>query len=139
MDYKTTINSIVAFLGTGVAYLLGGWDTPLGLLALLMVLDYVTGIMKGIKDKNLASDIGYNGLLKKAGIFIVVILAHQMDKLTGQAPVFRTAACIFYSSNEGLSITENIALLGVPLPPGLIETLKKLKNTDNNTDLEKGA
>ena len=133
MNYKTVWNSLVAFLGTWTTYLLGGWDSTLKILAILMAVDYITGLMKGFKNKNLASDIGFNGLMKKGAIFLVVILAHQIDMIVAvESPIFRTMAVLFYTANEGISVTENIALLGVPLPPGILDALKKLKdNTEN--------
>lgn len=136
MDYKTIINSIIATVGTTVTYLIGGWDSTLKILAILMVVDYTTGLMKGFKNKEIASDIGSHGLMKKAAIFLVVILAHQIDLIMSvENPIFRTMAVLFYTANEGISITENIALLGVPLPPGIVDALKKLKETD----FKKGA
>nr|WP_246579261.1 phage holin family protein [Alkaliphilus flagellatus] len=65
MNYKTVWNSLVAFFGTWTTYLLGGWDSILKILAILMAVDYITELMKGFKNKNLASDIGFNGLMKK--------------------------------------------------------------------------
>ncbi|MFT9496596.1 phage holin family protein [Anaerosolibacter sp.] len=127
-----TGNATIALLGTFTTSLIGGWDSVIKILAVLMCTDYVTGIMKGIKNKNLASEVGFNGLMKKAAILLVVILAHQLDLTIPQEnPIFRTMACYFYIANEGISITENIALLGVPLPGGIVNMLKKLK--DSNT------
>lgn len=132
MNYKNILNSTVALGGTTLTYLIGGWDGVLKILAVLIVIDYVTGIMKGFSNKELASDIGYNGLIRKAAIFLVVILANQLDLAVPQEnPVFRTMACYFYIANEGISITENIAMMGVPLPMGLVGALKKLKEENN--------
>ncbi len=135
MNYKNIINSIVAFCGTWITYLIGGWDSVLKILAVLIAIDYITGLMKAGLNKDLASEIGYKGLLKKAAIFIVVILAHQLDLIIPQSnPLFRTMVCYFYIANEGISITENIALLGVPLPGGLVEALRKLKNDNDKAE-----
>jgi len=135
MTYKTIANTGIAVVGTSITYLIGGWDSVLKILAVLIVVDYVTGLMKAALNKDLASDIGYKGLLKKAAIFIVVILAHQLDLTIPQEnPIFRTMVCYFYIANEGISITENIALLGVPLPGGLVEALKKLKKDNDTVD-----
>ncbi len=132
MNYKNILNSVIALGGTSLTYLIGGWDNVLKILAVLIVIDYVTGLMKAFMNKDLASDIGYRGLMKKAAIFIVVILAHQLDlTIPQQNPIFRTMACYFYIANEGISITENIALLGIPLPGGLINALKKLEDSNN--------
>lgn len=122
---------------TGVTLLIGGWDSVMKILAILIILDYVTGIMKSAKEKKLDSSVGFNGLLKKAAIFVVVILAHQLDlTIPQEVPVFRTMVGYFYIANEGISITENIAILGVPLPSGLVGALKKLKEENNNVNNE---
>lgn len=135
MNYKNILNSGIALCGTWVTYLIGGWDSVLKILAVLIVVDYISGLMKAALNKDLASDIGYKGLLKKAAIFIVVILAHQLDLTIPQEnPLFRTMVCYFYIANEGISITENIALLGVPLPGGLVDALKKLKSDNGSTE-----
>ncbi|MBB6218169.1 toxin secretion/phage lysis holin [Anaerosolibacter carboniphilus] len=132
MQYKHALNTGIAAIGTTLSYLIGGWDSVIKILAVLMVIDYVTGIMKAISNKDLASDVGFRGLMKKAAILFVVILAHQLDLTIPQEnPIFRTMACYFYIANEGISITENIALLGVPLPGGIVNMLKKMK--DSNT------
>ncbi|SDL21141.1 phage holin family protein [Natronincola ferrireducens] len=132
MNYKQIINTTIAALGTTLTYLIGGWDAILKILAVLMIIDYLTGLMKAYKNKNVASDIGFNGLLKKAAILLVIILAHQLDLvINGDTPIFRTIACYFYIANEGISVTENVALLGVPLPSGITEALNKLKESNN--------
>lgn len=132
MNFKQIINTTIAVIGTTLTYLIGGWDATLKILAVLITVDYITGLMKAYKDKNLASDVGFNGLIKKAAIFLVVILAHQLDlAIQGDSPVFRTMTCYFYMANEGISVTENIALLGVPLPGGITDALKKLKENNN--------
>ncbi len=137
MNYKHIINSSIAIGGTWLTYLIGGWDSVLKILAVLIIIDYITGIIKALINKELTSDIGWVGLMKKAAIFLVVILAHQLDLTIPQEnPIFRTMACYFYIANEGISITENIAVLGVPLPEWLVKTLKKLKDTNNTEQIE---
>ncbi|MFT9497035.1 phage holin family protein [Anaerosolibacter sp.] len=130
MNYKSAFNSFLAVSCTSITYYLGGWDSVMKILALFIVLDYVTGIMKGFWNKELASDVGFKGIMKKAAIFIVVIVANQLDLAIPQEnPVFRTLACYFYIANEGISILENIALMGVQLPAPIFDALKKLKES----------
>lgn len=129
---KDIVNTIIAGLGTVLTYLIGGWDSIIQILAILMVADYITGISKGYKNKELASSVGFKGLLKKSAIFIVIILAHQLDLVVNaDVPIFRTMCVYFYIANEGISITENLAVLGVPLPKFLTDVLNKIKSENN--------
>lgn len=132
METKGFFNSAVALLGPFISYLIGDWNMIIKILATLIAIDYVTGVMKGSKNKEIASDIGFNGILRKAAIFIVVILAHLMDVATNMAdPVFRTMVIYFYIGNEGISILENISYLGVDMPVFLIERFKKMKKEND--------
>ena len=99
-----------------VVGLLGGWDAGLNVLAVCMALDYVTGVLAAVKGKRLSSNVGFWGLLRKGVIFLVVMLAAQLDAAMGQEAVCRTAAILFYIANEAVSMTENAAELGVPVP-----------------------
>jgi len=135
MNIKDILNTISAVVGAGITYLFGGWDAVLRVLALFMTIDYITGIMKGINDNRLSSEIGSKGLVRKATIFIVIILAHQIDSIViNKPPLFKTMACYFYISNEGLSIIENLAVLQVPLPSFIINALKKIKEENDKRD-----
>lgn len=135
MNHKIALNSIIIFLGTWLIHLLGGWDVTLKILAMFIVIDYLTGLMKAYKDKELSSSVGFIGFLRKAAIFLVVIIATKLDVIIAlENPIFRTMTVLFYTANEGISITENIALLGVPLPQGIVDALKKLKD-DTEKDL----
>lgn len=132
MNLKITLNMILAGLGTVMSALIGEWNNIINILVILMITDYVTGLMKGLKNKEISSEIGHRGLLKKAAIFIVIVLAHQMDLATGgENPVFRGMTIYFYIANEGISIIENIGVLGVPLPSFIVRVLKKMKEEHN--------
>lgn len=131
--HKNIINAGIAGIGTVMSYLIGGWDSVLKILAVAIAIDYITGIMCATYNKNLSSEIGWKGLMKKAAIFLVVILAHQLDLVVAiENPVFRTMACYFYIGNEGISVTENLGLMGIQLPGGLENALKKLKDNNSN-------
>lgn len=133
MNIKDIFNGACSVIGTGITYLLGGWNAVLGILVLLIGIDYVTGFIKGISYKELSSEIGAKGLIKKAAIFIVIILAHQIDTVASSStPLFKTMTCYFYISNEGLSIIENLNALDVPLPSFITNVLKKIK-VENDT------
>lgn len=102
---------IVAFIGTAFTWLFGAWDTALIVLVSFMVLDYLTGVLRAVVNKEVSSDTGLKGIARKTVIFIVLIVAVLLDRLlnTG-AWVFRTVICYFYIANEGISLLENCAI-----------------------------
>lgn len=119
---------IVAFIGTGFTWLFGTWDTALMVLICFMVLDYLTGLLRAIVNKEVSSDTGLKGITRKGVIFVVLIVAVLLDRLlnTG-AWVFRTVVCYFYIANEGISLLENCAGLGLPIPDAIKDALVQLK------------
>lgn len=126
---ENTFNTIVAVSGTVLTYIFGGWDTVLMVLVGMMVLDYVTGLTAAAINKELNSNIGFKGLLRKGLIAAVLILAVLLDRLLNEGTwVFRTLVCYFYIANEGLSILENVGKCGVDLPDKLVGSLEQLKN-----------
>jgi len=138
---KDTFISSVAAVGAGiVSTLLGGWDKSLEILLIFIVLDYLTGMGAAFKTKTLKSSIGYEGILKKGMIFLVVILATQLDRLTGNTTtVFRTSTAFFFVANEGLSMLENVGEMGVKLPKFLTSALAKLSQKNDNEDAGTGG
>ena len=103
---------IVAFIGTGFTWLFGTWDTALMVLICFMVLDYLTGLLRAIVNKEVSSDTGLKGIARKGVIFVVLI---------------RTVVCYFYIANEGISLLENCAGLGLPIPDAIKDALVQLK------------
>lgn len=132
---KEYFNGVVSFTGTILTYLLGGWDMAIGILVLFMALDYITGVIKSMAFKETSSKTGFIGIARKVVIFVVLIIATQLDKLVGGTPVFRTMVCYFYIANEGISILENCATMGLPLPKKLKDILVQLKDK-NDTGIE---
>jgi len=121
-------NSLIATIGTTLSAWLGGWDSALNVLIVLMVLDYATGLLGAIKNKNVNSEIMYWGGIRKAIILVVVMLAVLLDRLLGYPdPLLRTLVIYFYAAREGVSVTENLGILGVPLPPGISRVLTQLQ------------
>lgn len=137
---KETIFSALTGIGMGfVTVLLGGWDTALEILLVCMALDYLTGVAAAFKTKTLKSSTGYEGLVRKATIFLVVILAAQIDRLTGNpSGMFRSMTAMFFCANEALSVVENVGELGIPLPSFITKALMKLKDQNTDTDDEEG-
>ena len=120
---------VVAAIGTGITWLLGSWDTALGVLMLFMVLDYMTGLLRAWINKEVSSDIGLKGIARKAVIFVVLIVAVMLDRLLNTGTwVFRTLVCYFYIANEGISLLENCAGLGLPIPDKVKDALVQLKD-----------
>ena len=125
------IKGAIAALGGAAAYLWGPWDALINALIALVALDYVTGVICAAANKRLSSEIGFKGLIKKALIFALVAVAGVADKVipaTNQA--IRAAVILFYIANEAISILENAAELGLPVPEKLKEVLIKTKGED---------
>lgn len=128
---QETLNAIVAALGTGLTYVFGGWDKILIVLCTFMALDYLTGVIAAIYQKQLSSSIGFKGLLRKCTIIIVLIVAVLLDRLLSDGSwVFRTLVAYFYIANEGISLIENTTKIGLPVPKKIIDVLAQLKNKE---------
>lgn len=126
---KIEFNSIVAMFATVATYLFGGWDVALITLVVFMVLDYMTGVIIAINNKTLSSAVGMKGLSKKFLIILILIGAVCLDRLmSNEAYIFRTLVCYFYIANEGISLIENAANLGLPVPQKLREVLEQLRD-----------
>ncbi len=125
--YNERINNMFSLISTMFIWLFGTWDIPLMILVTVMALDYITGITRGYVNKQLSSEYGFRGLAKKLTIFYVLILAVLIDRLIGQGWVFRTVVCMWYASNEGMSILENASAIGIPVPKQLVDALEQLK------------
>lgn len=116
------------FLGTTITWLFGTWDTAIMVLVTFMVLDYLTGIVRAYINKEVSSAVGLKGIAKKVVIFVVLIVAVLLDRLLNTGMwVFRTLICYFYIANEGISLLENCAGLGLPIPDKLKDALAQLK------------
>ena len=139
MTWDKKIASMLAIGGTLIVELLGGWDMAIYVLLLFMVIDYLTGIMRAIKDKELSSAIGINGIFKKMMILCIIAVAVGIDDITGTDGAIRMLAILFYAGMEGISILENAARLGVPVPDKLKDVLLQLKEGNKKADsTEKG-
>ncbi len=126
----TWMKLIFAGLCGWLTYLFGGFDALLKLLVSMMVIDYATGVSSAIYKKQLRSKTGFNGILKKASILCIAACAHMMGAIMS-IPEIRSAVIGFYIVNEGISIMENVAALGVPMPKRLTEILISLKEKED--------
>ena len=125
----------IAFTAFGgfLGWFLGGVDGFLYALIAFTVIDYITGVMCAITDKSLSSAVGFRGICRKVLIFTLVGIGNIVDVyVLGQGGVLRTAIIFFYLSNEGVSIMENTAHLGLPIPAKLKEVLEQLHERGGN-------
>lgn len=121
------ISVMFSVIGGGVAYIFGGWDMLLWTLLVFIMLDYVTGILKGIYTKTLSSGMSFKGLLKKIEILILVVVANTVQILLGGSVPVREIVITFYIANEGISILENAAVILPDMPPKLKEILLQIR------------
>lgn len=124
---KHLINDVISVILTTFVYLVGGFDIAIQSLLIVMVVDYLTGIASAIYNKELSSKIGFKGIIKKFCYLLVVALSVVIDNLTGQSGLIRTLVIYFFVANDGLSIIENMAEMGVKLPQKLIDSLEQIK------------
>jgi len=125
------IQAAITALGGWFGYFIGGMDGLMIALVIFMILDYITGIMGAIIDHKLSSEEGFRGIFKKMLIVILVGVANIVDiNVIGTGSALRGAVICFYLSNEGLSLLENAAHVGLPIPEKLKEILAQLHNRE---------
>ena len=120
---------LTAFI-TWIGWLVGGFDTMMITLLLFMVIDYLSGVMCGISNKKLSSEIGFKGIFKKVMIILLVGVSNLLGLALGVEGL-RYIIISFYLANEGISIIENASILGLPVPQKVKDVLEQLKNTSN--------
>lgn len=126
-EFWNTIQLVFAAVGGWLGYFLGGCDSLLYALIAFVAIDYITGVMCAISDKTLSSEVGFKGICRKVLIFLLVGIGHIVDaQVIGNGGVMRTAVIFFYLSNEGISLIENAAHLGLPVPDKLKAVLEQL-------------
>ena len=130
MKHSITVCSGISFSLTSIVYLLGGIDIALKSLLLVMILDYITGVISAIYNKKLNSKVGLKGILKKVFYLLIVALSVILDDIMGDTGAIRTLVIYFFVANDGISILENASEMNIPLPKKLIETLEQLKGED---------
>ena len=134
-EFWNIIQAVLAAVGGWLGYFLGGCDGLLYALIAFVVIDYITGVMCAIYDKTLSSAVGFKGICKKVLIFLMVGIGHILDtKVIGTGSVLRTAFIFFYISDEGISLIENAAHLGLPIPEKLRDVLEQLHNRAEKED-----
>lgn len=131
----TGIQVAFSAIGGMLGWFLGGTDGFLYALLAFVILDYITGVMVAAIQKKVSSEVGFKGICKKVLIVILVGMANIVDvQIIGNGSAIRTAVIFFYLSNEGISILENTALIGLPVPQKLKDVLEQLKDHSNKED-----
>ncbi|MED4904132.1 holin family protein [Parageobacillus thermoglucosidasius] len=121
--YKTG----AAAVGAVVGFLFGGWSILLGILLAFTIIDYVTGMMAAYTEGRLRSTVGFKRIPKKIMIFVLVAVAHLVDRAVGTNDLFRDATIFFYLANELLSIIENAGRMGLPIPEQIKQAVEILQ------------
>ena len=132
---KNIIQTVIAAVGGFLGWFLGGLDGFLYALVAFVVIDYLTGVMVAIHNKELSSEVGFRGIAKKVLIFALVGIGNIIDvNILQDGTAIRTAVIFFYISNEGISILENATVLGLPIPQKLKDILEQLQKRGNGED-----
>lgn len=122
------ISIVFSFIGGLFSYWLGGWDVLMKTIVFLAVVDYITGLIRAVYLKELSSEIGFKGLLKKIVMFIVIAVAFVIQQMIGGTVPLREIVIMFYIANEAISLLENAAIF-VPIPDKLRDVLLQLRDT----------
>ena len=130
-EFWNSIQFVFTVIGGWLGYFLGGYDGLLYALVVFMAADYITGVMCAVVDKKLSSAVGFKGICRKVLILMLVGIANLLDvQVVGTGSVLRTAVIFFYLSNEGVSLMENAAHLGLPIPEKLKVVLAQLHDRE---------
>jgi toxin secretion/phage lysis holin len=129
------VQAALCVVGSWLGYFVGGFDGLIIVLIVMMVIDYITGVMCAIDDHKVSSKIGFNGIFRKVFIVMMVGMANLLDvEVICTGSMLRTAIIFFYISNEGISILENASHLGLPVPEKLKDVLEQLHDRSNKID-----
>lgn len=142
LSIKASIFMMIGTIGGAVASALGGKTPVLIAFLVAMAADYLSGIIVAVVFKNspktktgaAQSNAGFIGLLKKAFILLIILVVNQIDIVLGAAGFIRNAALIGFMSNECLSIVENAGLMGIKLPPAVIDAIDILKKKSESNE-----
>ena len=134
-EFWNTIQLAFAAVGGWLGYFLGGCDGLIYALIAFVAIDYITGVMCAISDKTLSSEVGFKGICRKVLIFLLVGIGNIIDvQVLGSPGVLRTAVIFFYLSNEGVSLLENAAHLGLPVPDAIKTVLEQLHDRSDGKE-----
>lgn len=128
-------STVIGIVGGFFAAIFGQWDSILWALLVIMVLDYLTGVIKAVYTKNVSSEVGFKGLLKKITILIIVALSNVLQQITGDNVAIREIVIMFYVANEGISVLENVAVIYPRMPKSIKDILLQIRDS-NSADSE---
>ncbi|NBJ81466.1 holin [bacterium 1XD42-94] len=130
-DVWNVVQVVFAAVGGGIGWFFGELDGFFYALLAFVVIDYLTGVMCAIADRSLSSEVGFRGIFRKVLIFVMVGAGHILDaQVIGSGDALRTAVIFFYISNEGVSLLENAAHIGLPVPEKLKDALAQLHDRE---------
>ena len=126
--FGIVVGGVGSVMGVLSTHLYGGWSMNLECLLIAMVIDYITGVAASFFSPELSLDsrVGFKGIVKKVLILLMVAMGHIVDGVIGTELVMPMVLW-FYLANECLSITENVANAGVPVPKRLKSTLRQVR------------
>lgn len=131
-DLWNSVQFALAAVGAWLGWFLGGMDGLIYAMIVFVIADYATGVLCAVSDKHLSSEIGFKGICKKVLIFVLIGVANLIDiYIIKSGSMLRTATIFFYLSNEGISLLENAAHLGLPVPQKIKDILKQLNEKSN--------
>lgn len=134
---EAAFGGFAAAIGLAISDFLGGWDKALQVLLILILADYISGVLGAIKNRKVNSDNMFWGGVRKIVVLFIVGLSSMLDDwIQPGPPIFRTAAIYFYATREGLSVVENLGTIGVPLPNKVREFLEQLTEKGKKTDVD---
>ena len=130
-DVWNVVQVVFAAVGGGIGWFFGELDGFFYALLAFVVIDYLTGVMCAIADRSLSSEVGFRGIFRKVLIFVMVGAGHILDaQVIGSGDALRTAVIFFYISNEGVSLLENAAHIGLLVPEKLKDVLAQLHDRE---------
>ena len=130
-DVWNVVQVVFAAVGGGIGWFFGELDGFFSALLAFVVIDYLTGVLCAIADRSLSREVGFRGIFRKVLIFVMVGAGHILDaQVIGSGDALRTAVIFFYISNEGVSLLENAAHIGLPVPEKLKDVLAQLHDRE---------
>ena len=146
------VTEVLAAIGGAIMSFFCGLPAIIWVLIAVMSIDYITGIICGLmgvspktETGGLSSHAAFVGILKKALILLVVLLAALLDKAVSMSAgisfeAVAAATCLWFIASEGFSILENVAAMGIPIPKVLLQALEIVRQKgDGQTELQRKA